>query len=86
MIAYENYNPQDFDKTPNKVKAANGSNSAVMPGSDAIPRIYTRCPACFKDTLTINDGHLLCTWHVCPDPTMIDKLGERQATEDLAHT
>lgn len=37
-----------------------------------IPRIYTRCPACFNDTLTIKKGHLLCTWHACPDPTLID--------------
>jgi hypothetical protein len=43
--------------------------------SEAIPRIYTRCPACKNDTLTINEGHLLCTWHVCPDPTLIDRLG-----------
>jgi hypothetical protein len=37
------------------------------------PRIYMRCPACKNDTLTINEGHLLCTWHACPDPTMIDR-------------
>lgn len=36
------------------------------------PRIYTRCPACNNDTLTINDHHLLCTWVDCPNPTMID--------------
>lgn len=36
------------------------------------PRIYTKCPACNHDTLTINDHHLLCTWHECPNPTMID--------------
>jgi len=44
----------------------------------ACPRIYTRCPACHNDTLTINKGHLLCTWHVCPDPTRIDRAGERE--------
>lgn len=37
------------------------------------PRIYTRCPACMHDTLVINDDkHLLCTWHKCPNPTIID--------------
>jgi hypothetical protein len=40
------------------------------------PRIYTHCPACGNDTLTINKGHLLCTWHECPEPTLIDK-GQR---------
>jgi hypothetical protein len=40
------------------------------------PRIYTRCPACHNDTLVINKGKLLCTWHECPDPTRIDRLGE----------
>ena len=39
-------------------------------------RIYTRCPACNNDTLTNNDGHLLCTWHECPDPTLIAKARE----------
>lgn len=42
------------------------------------PRIYTRCPSCHKDTLTINEGHLLCTWHACDDPTLIDRIGETQ--------
>jgi hypothetical protein len=38
-------------------------------------RIYTRCPACSNDTLTINDDkHLLCTWLSCPDPTLIDRI------------
>jgi hypothetical protein len=37
------------------------------------PRIYTRCPACHNDTLTLNDDkHLLCTWYKCPDPCSID--------------
>lgn len=40
------------------------------------PRIYTRCPSCHNDTLTISDGHLLCTWFECKDPTMIDRVGE----------
>ena len=40
------------------------------------PRIGTRCPACHNSTLTINKGRLLCTWHKCPAPTLIDKLGE----------
>lgn len=37
--------------------------------------IYTKCPACGHATLTINDGHLLCTWIYCPDPTLIDRGG-----------
>lgn len=36
-------------------------------------RIYTRCPACGNDTLIVNNGHLLCMWHACPDPTRIDR-------------
>jgi hypothetical protein len=40
----------------------------------ACPRIYTRCPSCHNDTLTVNKGHLLCTWHACPNPTLIDKI------------
>lgn len=40
------------------------------------PRIYTKCPACRKDTLTVNgDKHLLCTWVECPNPTLIDEMG-----------
>lgn len=35
-------------------------------------RIFTRCPACGNDTLIINDGHLLCTWHECKDPCAIE--------------
>jgi hypothetical protein len=38
------------------------------------PRIYTRCPACGNDTLIINKGHLLCSWHECPNPVAIDRL------------
>lgn len=40
-------------------------------------RIYTRCPACGNDTLTNNKGHLLCTWHVCPNPTAIENLSNQ---------
>lgn len=43
----------------------------------SMPRIYTRCPARHNDTLTVNDDqHLLCTWLKCPDPTLIDRIGE----------
>lgn len=38
-----------------------------------LERIYTRCPSCQNDTLTINKGHLLCTWHECKDPVSIDQ-------------
>lgn len=42
-------------------------------------RIYSRCPACGNDTLTINSNkHLLCTWIGCPDPVLIDRLWPRQ--------
>jgi hypothetical protein len=45
--------------------------------NQACPRIYTRCPACHNDTLTITKtGRLLCTWHVCPNPILIDRIGE----------
>jgi hypothetical protein len=47
-------------------------------------RIYTKCPACHNDTLTINNGRLLCTWCACPDPTLIDRLGEQGATRRTA--
>lgn len=40
------------------------------------PRIYTRCPACKMSTLVVNNGKLLCTWHKCPDPTLIDRIWE----------
>lgn len=36
------------------------------------PRIFTRCPECRNNTLTLNKGRLLCTWHDCPDPCAID--------------
>lgn len=40
-------------------------------------RIYTKCPACHNDTLTVNDDkHLLCTWISCPDPTLISRIDE----------
>lgn len=46
------------------------------------PRIYTKCPACKNDTLTINDDkHLLCTWHECPNPTLIDSVGDELEKE-----
>lgn len=45
-------------------------------------RIFTRCPACKNDTLTINGGHLLCTWHECPDPTQIERGDETQEKLD----
>jgi hypothetical protein len=50
-------------------------SSFTAPTGSEVPRIYTRCPACHNDTLTINRGHLLCTWHVCPYPTLIDRIG-----------
>ena len=46
-----------------------------------VPRIYTRCPACHNDTLTINNGRLLCTWIECRNPTLIDTQGEWSAKE-----
>jgi hypothetical protein len=54
---------------------------------DEQPRIYTRCPACFNDTLTINKGHLLCTWLDCPNPALIDSAepacaAQPKATDD----
>ena len=48
------------------------------------PRIYTRCPSCHNDTLTINDGHLLCTWIDCKDPTLIHRLSDL-ARAEAAH-
>lgn len=39
-------------------------------------RIFSRCPSCRNDTLTLNKGHLLCTWHDCKDPTLIDRVGD----------
>jgi len=51
----------------------------------ACPRIYTRCPACHNDTLTINKGHLLCTWHECKDPTLLDRTSELVRAGDRAH-
>jgi hypothetical protein len=44
------------------------------PPTQAERRIYTRCPSCHNDTLTLNNGHLLCTWHECKDPTAIDTI------------
>lgn len=45
-----------------------------------VPRIFTRCPACGHDSLTINKGHLLCTWHKCSDPTLIDRTKSRETS------
>lgn len=59
-----------------KAAFAAPAGSADSQMSLAYIRIYTRCPACHNDTLTINKGRLLCTWHVCPDPTLIDRIGE----------
>lgn len=45
------------------------------------PRIYTHCPSCGKDTLTINeDKHLICTWIDCKDPTLIDRIESELTT------
>ena len=54
--------------------AATGSADSML--STAYIRIYSRCPACHNDTLMINKGRLLCTWHKCSDPTLIDRLGD----------
>ena len=54
--------------------------------NQACPRIYTKCPACHNDTLTINDDkHLICTWHDCKDPTLIDRVSELVRAGDRAH-
>lgn len=54
------------------------------------PRIYTRCPACHNDTLTINNGHLLCTWIDCKDPVLLERLIEawnsRLITEQVSQS
>lgn len=53
-------------------------------------RIFTRCPACGNDTLTVDDArHLVCTWLACPDPTLIDRAADivtqfRQQEWDIA--
>lgn len=47
------------------------------------PRIFTRCPACHNDTLSIHEGHLFCTWITCPNPTLIDTIGERAESQEL---
>lgn len=58
------------------MNASETSELAPAACSAAVPRIYTRCPACHNSCLTINNGHLLCTWLECPDPTLIDRIGE----------
>jgi hypothetical protein len=67
----------EIDVVRKQLKAALRSAQPEQ-GQGGTPRIYTRCPACFNDTLTINKGHLLCTWHECPNPTLIDLAGEPQ--------
>lgn len=53
--------------------------STPTPRTDAL-RIYSKCPACHNDTLTINyDKHLLCTWINCPNPCLIDNV-DRELT------
>lgn len=49
-----------------------------------VPRIYSKCPACSNDTLTIHEKHLLCTWVDCPNPTMVSNMPAvlRAAWED----
>ena len=69
--------PEPEKKEVGTQKATEDTSPSATTGSVAVPRIYTRCPACFNETLCINEGHLLCTWHECPDPTLIDKLGKR---------
>ena len=44
--------------------------------------ITTRCPSCHFTTLVINCGQLLCTWHKCPDPTLIHRQGETEAAAE----
>lgn len=64
-----------------------GSSAAVPPsdpaGRAATARIFTRCPSCGNDTLTINKGHLLCTWRECKDPCAIE-TGFDRLTAELA--
>lgn len=45
--------------------------------------ITTRCPSCHFTTLVINCGQLLCTWHKCPDPTLIHRQGETETVEPI---
>src|SRR5689334_11282248 len=63
---------------------AGADSSGRSAEAERPPRICTRCPACRNGTLTINKGHLLCTWHECPDPTLIDRLGEPERPAALA--
>ena len=46
-------------------------------------RIHTRCPACHFSTIVVNNGRLLCTWHECPDPTLIHRLGEDVSESEI---
>lgn len=45
-----------------------------MSDTDSAPRLYTRCPACLNDTLTVNKGRLLCTWYECKNPLAVEEL------------
>lgn len=66
-------------------KSVAAPSESLIPKKEVVPhdclqekerRIYTKCPACLNDTLTINDDkHLLCTWVYCPNPTLIDSAG-----------
>lgn len=58
--------------TPKPSAPVPGSHSDLRALKDA--RIYTRCPACHHDTICVNGNNLLCTWHECPDPTLIDNV------------
>ena len=53
--------------------------------NSACPRIQTRGPCCHNNTLTVNSGHLLCTWLECKDPTLIDRVSELVRAGDRAH-
>lgn len=39
-------------------------------------RIYTRCPSCHYNTLSIHEGRLFCTYIGCKDPTLIHRDSE----------
>lgn len=63
-------------------RLAGAINSKSSDSSDH-PRIYSRCPACGNDTLTIHDKHLLCTWHECPNPSLVDNLFQLHTLSQL---
>lgn len=77
VIKCESVIAKAHGRLENTVDALRAQLSALQSATNRSPRIYTKCPACHSDTLTINDDkHLLCTWIDCPNPTLIDKLGE----------